>query len=212
MALGVQVHAGMSNLGRVAMGCLVLVTTSSVAAANPLPEYVGVGTTVKGDGGNPLDGDGPLVYVPLDLEMGWRIVPDVELHLGAAYGKTISIDEGSGAFGELTGGARWSFFRREHLRLALDLTMGWSRGAFENKQTVATTDGLVAEPAVQLELDLTSSLSLALSLLARGELLVGDVRFHEDFFGGHDYSTPAMESDHRLQWGGGAGAMLRYRF
>ena len=191
---------------------LAVVLPSSVAAAAEGTGYVGVGTSIKGDGRNPLDGSGPLMYVPAQLELGWAVRPDTEIHIGGAYGETISLAEGGGHFAEVTAGLRLSFLERERWRLAVDLSVGWSRSAFENKQTVATTDGLIAEPSLQFEVDLTSSLSLALGLLARAEVLVGDVRIDEQFFGGQDSTSPASESRGHLQRGAGTSALLRYRF
>ena len=185
---------------------------ASAASADPLPSYLGVGTSLKADGGNPLDGKGPLLYLPLQLELGWRVGAATELHVGAGYGTTVSLAEGGGSFGQATAGARYDFYRGERTRLGVDLSLGWSRSEFENKNIVATTDGLIAEPSLQLGVRLTDALSLSIGFLARAEWLVGDVRYEHDYLGGLPSSEPASDSRHALQLGAGASAMLRYAF
>jgi opacity protein-like surface antigen len=185
------------------LAALVVVSVSSAAhAADGI--YVGVGAAVKADSSNPYAGSSPLLHVPLELELGLPLSPALELHVGGAYGKTASTAGGDGSFGEATAGVRWRFFQRGRLGVAADLTLGWSRAELENKGVVAETNGLVAEPELELEVRLSRSLSLVVGVLARGELLVGDMVV--------DGEASAPLDRHQAQLGYGSRAMLRLDF
>ncbi len=157
-------------------------------------------------------GSAPLMQLPLELELGWRVSPALELHLRGGFGGAVSLNEGGGWSTEARAGARWDFVRTKRVRVGVDLSLGWSRNVFELKPTETTTDGLVAEPSLQVGIGLTDSLSLTLGVLACAERLVGDVVHDEQYFGGVDTSSPASDETHRHQLGAGLTAMFRYTF